>query len=147
METADTLYATQRLRDLKVGVTQPRLLILDYLDKHRTHPTVDTIYNDLHEHYPSLSRTTVYNNVQTLARCGAIQMLSIDQTHINVDGDTSPHAHLLCRECGQIVDLPLQGQLIGDDDATMAINGHQITEVHQYYRGVCSECCRTNDND
>lgn len=146
MDTKDSMYATQRLRDFGIGVTQPRIMILDYLDKHRTHPTVDTIYNDLHAEHPSLSRTTVYNNVQTLAHCGALQMLSIDQSHINVDGDTTPHAHLLCTECGKIYDLPLQGTLKEEaDEHSFTIEGHNIAEIHQYFKGVCVECLKDRD--
>ena len=38
-----------------------RLAIFKYLLNNTTHPSVDTIYKDLNDKIPSLSKTTVYS--------------------------------------------------------------------------------------
>ena len=96
------------LRDKHVGVTKPRMAIIDYLDKHRTHPTVDVIYRDLVREIPTLSRTTIYNVAKKLAESGIIQLLSIDDEKIHLDGDITPHAHFYCNKCGMVYDLEIQ---------------------------------------
>lgn len=129
-----------RLKEYGLGVTQPRIEILSYLMQNHIHPSVDTIYESLLEKNPGLSRTTVYNTVQLLAKCGALRTLCIDEAHVNFDENTMPHAHLLCRECGRIIDLPLKGISAEKASHPFTMDGNMIEEVHQYYRGLCQEC-------
>ena len=44
-----------------------RIAIMDYLIKHRTHPTVDEVYTALSDEIPTLSKTTVYNTLKLFA--------------------------------------------------------------------------------
>lgn len=134
--------AREKLKSMGVSVTQPRVEILDFLMTHHIHPTVDTIYNELLKTDPGLSRTTVYNTVQLLTRHGLLTSLNIDDTHVNLDGNTTPHAHLLCRVCGKIVDLPLTGISAEQAAGTFGMEGNMVEEVHQYYKGVCKDCIK-----
>lgn len=134
--------AREKLKSMGVSVTQPRVEILDFLMTHHIHPTVDTIYNELLKTDPGLSRTTVYNTVQLLTRHGLLTSLNIDDTHVNLDGNTTPHAHLLCRVCGKIVDLPLTGISAEQASGTFGMEGNMVEEVHQYYKGVCKDCIK-----
>ena len=79
-----------------------RIAIMEYLLSHRTHPTVDMIYNDLIGKMPTLSRTTVYNTLRLLGENDAILELTIDKHIAHYDGDTSPHSHFQCKRCGRI---------------------------------------------
>ena len=65
------------LKQNQLKITPQRLAIMKYLDEHRTHPTADRIYIDLKEKNPALSKTTVYNSVETLKEHGIIQSLTI----------------------------------------------------------------------
>lgn len=134
--------AREKLKSMGVSVTQPRVEILDFLMTHHIHPTVDTIYNELLKTDPGLSRTTVYNTVQLLTRHGLLTSLNIDDTHVNLDGNTTPHAHLLCRVCGKIVDLPLTGISAEQAASPFGMEGNMVEEVHQYYKGVCKDCIK-----
>ena len=129
--------AEQRLRDLGMSITKTRVAILHYLMTNHIHPTVDRIFTDLSPQYPSLSRTTVYNTVKSFAESGLVTMLTIDDRQICVDGNTSPHGHLLCNRCGKIIDVPIKGV-----SEICEIDGHLVTEVQQYYKGVCKECLK-----
>lgn len=44
-----------------------RLAIMNYLLTHRTHPTVDEVYQGLCNEIKTLSRTTVYNTLRMFA--------------------------------------------------------------------------------
>ena len=74
-----------------------RIAVMDYLLKHRTHPSVEEIYSALSGDMPTLSKTTVYNTLKLFAEQGAAQMLTIDEKNVCFDGDTSLHAHFLCK--------------------------------------------------
>lgn len=140
MKMEQTDNAMAMLRDRGMSITQPRLAILDYMMTHHTHPTVETIYSDLLEEYPGISKTTIYNTAQMLTREGLLTTLCIDDSHVNLDGNTTPHAHLLCRCCGRIIDLPLRGISLEDAGHGFIMEGNMVEEVHQYYRGICREC-------
>lgn len=112
-----------------------RIAIMEYLLSHRTHPTVDMIYNDLIGTMPTLSRTTVYNTLRLLGENDAILELTIDKHIAHYDGDTSPHSHSQCKRCGRIIDIPLQKVDVEQNEHDFVI---QETEV--YYRGYCREC-------
>lgn len=133
----------QKLKDCGIGITKPRVAILEYLMKQCTHPTVDDIYQALVSEVPTLSRTTVYNVVKLFAEHGLVNTLGIDDRNVCVDGDTTPHGHFFCKECGRIIDVPLTELSAGGFDC----DGNMVTEVHLYYKGVCSECMSKRETD
>lgn len=115
-----------------------RIAIMDYLLSHKTHPSIDEIYMALCKQIPTLSKTTVYNTLKLFVEHGAAQMLTIDERNACFDGDTSPHAHFLCKQCGHIFDLPYAREEQQLEPIDM--NGFRVEEVHQYYKGVCPAC-------
>ena len=134
----NSIAAYDNLIKHEVKPSVQRMAIMDYMMTHFTHPSVDEIYNALSPKFPTLSRTTVYNTLKLFVEHGAVRMLTIDEHNACYDGDTSLHAHFLCKKCGKIYDMPLQNkeeELMG----TM-IDGNEITEVHQYFKGVCKKC-------
>ena len=146
---AEERLAEARLAEKGLSITQPRVQILSYLMTHHTHPVIDTIYKDLVGNNPTLSRTSVYNTVKTLNAYGLVHILTIDGHQVCVDEDTSPHGHLLCIRCGKVYDVPMQGPKAKGQQpkakgqqptANSLLDGNEILEVHQYYKGICKHC-------
>lgn len=117
-----------------------RLVIMDYLLTHNTHPTVEDVYKDLCVKIPTLSRTTVYNTLRLFSEQHAAQMLTIDEHRVCYDGETIPHVHFLCRRCGKIYDL--KDVLAPEITDGVCIENHVIDEVQLYCKGVCGACLR-----
>ncbi len=119
-----------------------RIKIYQYLMTHRTHPNVDTIYKELVNEIPSLSKTTVYNTVKTLAQKGILLELTIDSTESRYDADIHPHIHFRCTSCGNIYDIEYNLLNIkGLEKLERAtIEGHQIHSSHIYLYGICKNC-------
>lgn len=130
-----------RLMEFNIKPSVQRLAIMEYLMKHRTHPSVDEIYTALSPDMPTLSKTTVYNTLKLFAEHGAARMLTIDDKNANFDADMSAHAHFLCKECGHIYDLPLN-----ISEKLQEIEDHHVTEQHYYYKGICKSCLEKNKN-
>lgn len=130
------MEAADRLRNMGVSMTRPRIAILQYLMDNHIHPTIDKIYLDLKNDYPSLSRTTIYNSVKFFSELGLVQILYVGGKQVCVDETTDPHGHLLCTECGRVFDIPMQERSM----INRRVGGHLITETHQYYIGLCKEC-------
>jgi len=137
----DNLTATQRLEQCGIRPSVQRLAIMDYLMTHHTHPTVDAIYNDLLPSIPMLSRTTVYNTVETLVEHGAARSLTIDSRNAHYDAILEPHSHFMCSRCGCIIDMPLHYDVMDDSPEP----GSMVNDVNIYYRGLCAKCNKTNN--
>lgn len=121
-----------------IKASPQRLAVLQYLMDHRTHPTVDEIYNGLHSAIPTLSKTTVYNTLRLLVEQGAALQLTIDEKKTCYDADTSPHAHFLCSGCGKVYDVPLINTRL-ETDAQMP-EGFQCEQADLYFHGICQKC-------
>ena len=114
-----------------------RVMIYDYLKSHRTHPTADDIYSHLLKDAPTLSKTTVYNTLKLFVEHALVSMLTIDDTYRCFDGNIEMHAHLMCRNCKKIIDMPMPdevGSFIKELDAFKA------DEVQLYVKGICKDC-------
>ena len=126
-----------RLLELGIKPSLQRIAVLKYLMDHYTHPTADSIFNDLYPSIPTLSKTTVYNTLKLLEEQGAIQTLSIDDKNLRYDADISPHAHFICKQCGSVHDIPLKDNTVfNNKDSKNFI----LTECQVYYKGYCMQC-------
>lgn len=130
--------AVKRLQDHHIKPSVQRIAIMNYLMEHRTHPTVDEIYTALSPVMPTLSKTTVYNTLKLLSEQGAAKTLTIDEHNTCYDADTLSHSHFLCKRCGKIFDVEDDCNIREKID--MEMNGHNIQEVHYYYKGICKHC-------
>lgn len=133
--------AVERLQEHNIKLSVQRIAIMDYLMKHCTHPTVDDIYTALSPTIPTLSKTTVYNTLRLLSEEGAVQTLTIDEKNTCYDADGEPHAHFLCKSCGKIYDVEYGDQTHSSPSSRM-LSGHQVQEVHRYYKGICRDCLK-----
>ena len=131
-----------RLLEFGVKPSLQRIAIMEYLMEHYTHPTADTIFNDLYHSIPTLSKTTVYNTLKLLEEHGAIKAININEKNARYDADISLHAHFKCKNCGCVKDFPLENISVLEN-----VNDSEdfvITECHVYYKGYCKQCKATD---
>ena len=88
--------------------SKQREAILNVLKNDHSHPTASSVYKKVREELPNISLGTVYRNLAELERAGEILSLSVGDGNEHFDGDTSSHIHLVCSECGEIIDFPDQ---------------------------------------
>ena len=134
----DTEKYTGILRENGIKVTPQRLEVLRFLDENRIHPTADDIYRALKKDNPSLSKTTVYNVLDILSKCGLVEVLTISGTECRYDYKSTRHQHFLCTSCGRIVDIHIKGLCMD----CMPEKGHKVEEVHGYFKGTCRDCLK-----
>ena len=111
-----------------------RIKILDYILSHRTHPTIDEIYEELLKENPTLSKTTVYNTTKVLLEHGLILQILIDGQQARYDGDISEHGHFMCSKCNHIYDFPVL------KEPTVDLEGFEISNLKIYCSGICKQC-------
>lgn len=139
----DNPYAffTQEMKRRKLKITHHRLRILEYLHQHRTHPTAEQIYQDLHRDVPVLSKTTVYNSLNVMVEAGFVRVVNIEENQARYDIHATGHGHFKCNSCGQITDFEVDYTRYPTD----SLNGFQIDEQNLYLKGVCPGCLTRTD--
>ena len=124
------------MRKLGLMPTIQRVAVLEYLEHNLVHPTADEVYQGVKDHFPSLSKATVYNVLDALKHAGAIRELTIARQAARYDIITSPHPHFMCRVCGRVYDVDLPHAVREGD----VVDGHQVESVQTYIYGVCAHC-------
>lgn len=125
--------------------SRKREAILAALRGTDVHPTAEWIYQQLKPDYPDLSLGTVYRNLGRFRESGLAASLGAIKGHERFDGDTSPHAHLVCRRCGAVVDV--YGALPGKEqlDAVSEMSGCRAESACVTFSGLCKSCISSSD--
>jgi Fur family ferric uptake transcriptional regulator len=118
--------------------TKQQIVILEKLRQVYTHPTADEIYAMTREELPRISLSTVYRNLEVLARQGKILCLENGAAQKRFDGNVMPHHHVRCTECGKIADVHADIPL--PSLATAAVDEFIVTRAHVLFEGVCAKC-------
>lgn len=119
--------------------SRQREAVKHYLRCVRTHPTANTIYEDLSHKYPNISLGTVYRNLNFLVEQGKVTRLHYEGESDRYDGNTEPHYHFLCRSCHQVFDLPMEP--LNHIDTLASVNFDGEIEGHSVlFHGICREC-------
>jgi len=131
------------LNEKGIKPTYQRLKILEYMDKNtKNHPTVEMIYEELLKDIPTISMTTIYNTMNTFLEKGLVYGVTITGTGVRYDFNTNPHHHFLCKKCGRIMDINVKCSFA--ERSKNSVCGHQIKEVHGYFKGICKDCLKKN---
>lgn len=131
----------EKLKAKGIILTHQRLAIFSFLRDHPdNHPTASEIYRHLRQDYPTLSLATVYSTLELLRNEGQIRELSIRGHPSCYDMADRPHYHLLCRQCGRIVDVDIPCPSLDQG----ALQGHRVEEIELYLYGICRDCIKAN---
>lgn len=122
-------------------LTRQRRAILDFLRNTRSHPTADQIYESVRRNIPTISKGTVYRNLQVLIDSGIVSVLDIRGTLSRYELRQEAHYHFRCEACGRVYDLdePVDPGL---DDRISKRTGFIVSGHQTEFRGRCAECYR-----
>ena len=138
------LEVQQHLVSRGIKPSMQRVVIMQYLMDHKTHPTIDQMFNDLLPVMPTLSKTTVYNTLKLFHEKKAVLSLTIDEKNVRYDGDTSPHAHFRCKKCGIVYDIPLEEAEFPFFKGNPEFS---LEETLVYFVGTCKTCMQAPTQD
>ncbi len=120
-----------------IKLSYQRLKILEYLNENRTHPSVDTIFNDLKGTIPTLSRTTIYNTVNSLVEAGLLRPVISSANEVHYDIYVDAHAHFECEVCHRLIDVAYDFDRlpIPEELSNCKVNSKSVL-----FLGVCPNC-------
>ncbi|SDJ12160.1 peroxide-responsive transcriptional repressor PerR [Natribacillus halophilus] len=139
MGNEDLQKAVESLKTAKVRMTPQRHAILEFLFETMTHPTADDIYKALEEKFPNMSVATVYNNLRVFKEVGIVNELPYGDSSSRFDAVTDNHYHIICKECGTIVDFHYP---VLDEVETLAehVTNFQVDSHRMEIYGKCPAC-------
>lgn len=114
--------------------SKKRDAIYEVLASTKRHPTAEWIYTRLKDDIPDLSLGTVYRNLALFKEENRAISVATVGGQERFDGCTTPHAHFICRICGEVMDVegidpPAPPDLPG------VVEGYQLN-----YYGTCRDC-------
>lgn len=114
----------------------PREIVLEVLRSACDHPDAAAVYERARAIKPDISKGTVYRNLKLLGENNAIITLETEKKCLHYDGNTAPHRHFICKECGEITDLFTEIET----PAVLNEMGFTVTEEKCVYYGYCDKC-------
>lgn len=129
----------ERLARHGLPFTEQRRQIWEALEGHTGHPSADAIFDAVEPRLPGLSRATVYRTLETFVQVGAVTRIGHPGATVRYDPKTRRHHHLICEECGAVIDV--------ESDALDAISppdtlpkGFIVRDFSVLYSGRCGAC-------
>ena len=129
----------QKLRSRHISVTPQRVAVLETLESRRDHPNAEQIYQEVRRQMPAISFNTVYKTLEVFCQKGLVIKVNPLHEVARYDIDTQHHAHLICRQCHHIVDLPDEAAP-PPDLSDEARGGFQVERYSLTFWGLCPQC-------
>ena len=147
MSEENGLTIRQLLRAEGKRVTSQRALLLRIIQGSNGHLDAYDIYHQAREHDPRISLSTVYRTLNLLKELDLVAEFHFDEEHHHYEMTANTvHHHLVCTECGQIVEF--QSPLVGELKAELESEyGFSLDRLQIDAVGTCQECRGTQTDD
>lgn len=125
--------------------TIQRKLVSDAVHELKNHPTAEDIYQRVIASHPTISRGTVYRNLNYLVEDGFIQRVPVFDGADRFDFTLSDHRHIKCTVCEQIFDIMPEDeetikQIAALESRLVQSSDFEITGYEILFTGVCPAC-------
>ena len=139
MSGGNASHAAVVLREHGLQATAQRIAVLRAVAE-IPHGTADAIDKAVRHRLGTVSRQAVYDSLSTLTERGLIRRIQPAGSPARYEdrvGDN--HHHLVCRACGQMVDVDCA---VGDTPCLTAADdaGYEVDEAEVIYWGRCPSC-------
>jgi len=125
----------QRLREVGIQPSAPRLAIASYVWNTTSHPTAEEVKEEVEKTFPTVSLATVYNTLRLFVEKGLLREVQDYHTRaIRYDCNTKPHFHFVDSETGEMLDLDPKMLRISPEMSVLG-KEFQITEIEVTLHG------------
>ena len=111
--------------------------VIKKLDKH---PTAEEVYMIVKAQDPSISRSTVYRNLNGLVNENILNRISMAVGPDRYDYHMESHNHAICTKCGRIMDFNYDFNMMEMKDIVLNQTGIEITKTGITFEGICDLC-------
>ena len=139
-EIIDELKKIVKQKGLKY--TEQREIVLNILLTAKEHLTAEEVYNQIKKEYPdsNIGIATVYRALSFLEEVDLIASITFGTDGKKYESNAkSHHDHLICTECGKIIEF-IDEEIEKRQDKIAKKNNFRITSHSMQLYGTCSEC-------
>lgn len=140
----DIINIKERLQNSGYKLTTQREAILKViLENQDEHLSCDEIYGIVGNDYPELGIATVYRTLQLFEKIGIVYKLNFDdgcsRYELIVDSKEHQHHHLICLDCGKVIEVKLDLLDVLEDEIEKEENFTIVDHNLKFY-GYCNRC-------
>ena len=125
------------LRQHHLKATPQRSAILEVMGR-EGHITIEQIYTQIKQFFPSISLATIYKNMTAMQEQDVIRELKISGQKNHYELKKEPHYHMVCEQCGHITDIEADIERSLKDLSLQY--GFEVSEISLSVSGVCRAC-------
>lgn len=119
--------------------TVQKKLVLQAVNDLKCHATAEEVYNYVVKIHPSVSKGTVYRNLNSLAENNLIKRVEVPGEADHFDHIIAKHHHVKCIKCNKIFDVDLSDnpdleKLVKDDKGIIFVDYDIV------FKGICPDC-------
>lgn len=130
----------ETLRSQGFRITHQREMIIEAIAHSGNHINAEEVFAHIQERTQAVNIATVYRTLELLVEQGLASRIDLGQDRvIYATCQHGPHIHLVCRQCGQVIDA--------DQNLLLILNEQLNTEYqfaadlqHISVLGLCSDC-------
>lgn len=119
--------------------TIQRALVLEAVNTLQCHATADEVYEAIVKEHPTVSKATVYRNLNLLSEMGEIRKMEMPSGPDRFDHRCHDHCHVRCEKCGRVFDVDMD-YVSGLEKGIRDSHGFAFTGYDILFRGICPEC-------
>lgn len=128
---------TNRLRTHNLKATPQRLVILESIFLHG-HINIEKLYEEVKEKFNSISLATIYKNINAMTKNMILSEVKLPNEKTVYEIVKQSHAHLLCNNCGKVIDVEIDTTSIMEEIAKQ--HDFQVAQNDIVISGFCKEC-------
>lgn len=121
--------------------TIQQTLVFEAVNQLKSHVTADEVYDAVKKEHPSISRGTVYRNLNQLSENGAIQKVEVLGGADRFDFQCHKHHHVRCLKCGKIFDVDME-YVDGLENNIRNTRGFEFSGYDIMFKGLCPKCAK-----
>lgn len=125
------------LQQHQLKATPQRIAIIKLME-HSGHLSIDELYTSIRNTFNSISLATLYKNIHSMMHVNLIREVKISGQKAKYEIEKSAHAHLLCKHCGELKDIPYDTESLLSN--SIKISNYIADEISIVISGVCPEC-------
>lgn len=129
-----------KLSEQGYRLTPQRMMILSAIENGDGHISADEIYAQVAAKYPQVNISTVYRTLELLKRLELVTDTDFGDGRLRYHpADKGHHHHLVCTECGAVIDLD-ESVLSSVKDVLLREYGFLADLRHLAIFGRCANC-------
>jgi Fur family ferric uptake transcriptional regulator len=134
------MSCNEKLQEKGYRLTPQRIMVLDALHSVDKHISAEEIYAQVIAKYPYANISTIYRTLDLLKELALVTEIDLDDGRVRYHlSEKGHHHHLVCSNCGKMIDLP-ESVLLKLTETLAHDYKFKADLKHMAVFGLCADC-------